>query len=484
MIPNIQYISEIKPDQTLICIMGSDDIHPSLKLTPTEKEYVKRSLADKPDFVVVNSYFKLTILIKEDNALSENAQSEKLRVLSVKIVKELRSKKQLSVAIIAHKAREESVRALVEGLILSKYSFTKFKSDPDPDNKNIHCPENILVDKDAKLDISDLMALSEAVYFARDRVNEPLSHLNAEGFADSISDFCKGAGLSVDILTKKRIEALRMGGIIAVNRGSNDPPTFTIVEWKPEKCINTKPIVMVGKGVVFDTGGLNLKPTNYIEEMKSDMAGGAAVASVMYYIAKAGLPLHVKAFIPATDNRPGQDAYAPGDVISMYNGKTVEVLNTDAEGRLILADALSYADKFDPSLVMTVATLTGSAANAFGNKAVAVMGNAGDNYTSLLAEAGDKVHERIGLMPFWDDYRELIKSDIADLKNVGGREAGAISAGKFLESFTVSPFIHLDIAGTAMLKKKDHYRPKGGTGSGVRLLSEFFRMLSEGGFNV
>jgi leucyl aminopeptidase len=479
MVPQIQNIEKISPDQTVVCIMGSDDIHPSVKLSPAEKEYIKRCMVDSPDYVVVNSYFKLTILIREDPALSDNAQMEKLREISVKVVEELRSKKQQDVAIISHKANSRSVIAFAEGLILSKYSFTKYKSAADPDNKNNHYPESILIQASDLIDLKHLKTLSEAVYFARDRVNEPLSHLNAEGFADSIKDFCADADLKVDILTRKRIEALRMGGIIAVNRGSNDPPTLSVIEWKPENCINSKPVVLVGKGVVFDTGGLKLKPTNYIEEMKADMAGGAAVASVMYYIAKTELPLHVMAFIPATDNRPGQDAYAPGDVITMYNGKSVEVLNTDAEGRLILADALSYGDKFEPSLIMSIATLTGSAANAFGNKAIAVMGNAGSDYFDLLEEAGDNVYERTARMPFWKDYGEMLKSDIADLKNVGGREAGAITAGKFLENFTSSPFIHLDIAGTAMLTKKDHYRPKGGTGSGVRLLTEFFRLISE-----
>ena len=478
MVPAIKNISEILSDQTVVCIMGTDNIPPYLKLTPTEKEYIKRSLADKPEYVLVNSYFKLTILIREDISLPDNAQYEKLREASVKIVAELRSKKQLSVVLTSYKARKGSVKAMAEGILLSRYSFKKYKSAKDEDIKNLHYPESLLIDKNQGVDINDLTAMAEAVYFARDRVNEPLSHLNAEGLASGIADFCKGAGLKVDILTKKRIEALRMGGIIAVNRGSNDPPTLSVIEWKPPKHINKNPLILVGKGIVFDTGGLNLKPTNYIEEMKADMAGGAAVAAVMYYIARTNLPLHVMAFIPATDNRPGQDAYAPGDVITMYKGKTVEVLNTDAEGRLILADALSYADKYKPSLMISIATLTGSAANAFGNKAVAVMGNAGDEFFELLKDAGDRVHERIAPMPFWDDFGDLLKSDIADLKNIGGRDAGAITAGKFLENFTDSPFMHLDIAGTAMLKENDHYRPKGGTGSGVRLLSEFLKILS------
>ncbi|TFH35936.1 MAG: peptidase M17, partial [Bacteroidia bacterium] len=270
----------------------------------------------------------------------------------------------------------------------------------------------------------------------------------------------------------------KMGGLMAVNRGSLDPPTFTVIEWKPEKCTNAKPIVLIGKGVVFDTGGLNLKTTEWIEDMKSDMAGGASVAAVMYLAASINLPLHLMAFIPATDNRPGVRAIAPGDIIRMYNGRSVEVLNTDAEGRLILADALSYADNFDPGLVITVATLTGSAANTFGNQAIAMMGNADEKYFEMLSVAGETVFERVARLPFWDEYGELLKSDIADLKNIGGKEGGAITAGKFLESFTVSPFIHLDIAGTAILKKDDHYRLKGGTGAGVRVLTEFLMQVA------
>ena len=252
-------------------------------------------------------------------------------------------------------------------------------------------------------------------------------------------------------------------------------PVFCILEWKPEEALNRNPVVLVGKGIVYDTGGLNLKPGDYMENMKGDMAGAAAVTGAMRTIARAKLPVHVVGLVPATDNRPGGNAYTQGDIITMFNKMTVEVANTDAEGRLLLADAISYASLYRPELIIDVATLTGSAAMTFGIQAVAVMGNADRKYFSLLEEAGNEVYERTAELPFWDEYGELIKSDIADVKNIGGREAGAITAGKFLERFAEYPLIHLDIAGPGLLKKDDYYRLKDGPGTGARLLAEFLR---------
>lgn len=215
-----------------------------------------------------------------------------------------------------------------------------------------------------------------------------------------------------------------------------------------------------------------------MDNMKADMAGAATVAGVLYTVAKSGIPVHTIGLIPATDNRPGGNAFAQGDIITMHNKMTVEVGNTDAEGRLILADAISYASNYSPELIIDIATLTGSAAMTFGNQAIAVMGNADKKYFELLEECGYEVHERIAQLPFWEEYGELIKSDIADIKNVGGREAGAITAGKFLENFTKFPLIHMDIAGTGSLKKDDYYRLKDGPGSGLRLLSTFLKKFA------
>jgi len=468
MYPQIERTARLSPEKSVVCVMGSDNIPEFLGLGKNETEYIRRCLAAADEFIMLNLYSRIICLIREKEEEQEYQKYEELRKSTVKIQEKLKQHKQLEVQITSSDSSPESVKSIAEGLSLSRYNFTRYKSDSEKESYILY-PEKILIHEEKCDYIPALKNLTEAVCFARDRVNEPLSHLTAEGLATKIREFCEGAGLKVETLTKKRIETLKMGGLIAVNRGSIDPPTFTVVEWKPDKPVNSRPVILVGKGVVFDTGGINLKPTDHIDDMKADMAGGATVAAVLYYIARSKLPIHVMALVPATDNRPGVNAYTPGDVITMYNGKSVEVLNTDAEGRLILADALSYADNFKPGLVISIATLTGSAQAAFGSQAIAVMGNADEESFNLLSESGNSVFERVAVMPFWDEYGELLKSDIADLKNIGGKEAGAITAGKFLENFTTSPFIHLDIAGTAMLRKNDYYRPRGGTGSGVRL---------------
>ena len=319
---------------------------------------------------------------------------------------------------------------------------------------------------------------TEAVYIARDLIHEPVNYLTAAKLASEIQKTGKSAGFSVEVFNKGKIEALKMGGLLAVNKGSVDPPAFCILEWNPQNSINKKPIILIGKGIVYDTGGLNIKTGDYMDMMKGDMAGAATVTGVFYAVAKSGIPVHLVGLVPATDNRPGGNAYTQGDIITMHNKMTVEVGNTDAEGRLVMADALSYASKYQPGLIIDVATLTGSAAVTFSNQAIALMTNADRKYISLLEECGNMVYERIAELPFWEEYGEMIKSDIADIKNIGGREAGAITAGKFLEHFTEYPLIHLDIAGTGLLKKDNYYRRKMAPGSGLRLLATFIKMFA------
>jgi leucyl aminopeptidase len=242
--------------------------------------------------------------------------------------------------------------------------------------------------------------------------------------------------------------------------------------------VNKKPVVLVGKGVVYDTGGLSLKPTpGSMDSMKCDMAGAACVAGAVYLAALQKLNVHVIALVPATDNRPGMNAYTPGDIVTMFDGTTVEVRNTDAEGRMILADALAYSSKYKPELVISVATLTGAAVRAIGTKATVAMGNASDKVFQQLEKAGNQTHERIVRFPFWDEYVEEMKSPIADLNNLGGGNAGMITAGKFLEHFVKNPYIHLDIAGPAWLDSKEDYKGQGGTGTGVRLLYTFLKKI-------
>ena len=318
--------------------------------------------------------------------------------------------------------------------------------------------------------------LIEGVFIARDLVNEPVVHLTAEQLAKEIVALGKEAGFDTEVFGKQKIKSLKMGGLLAVNAGSKDEPTFTIAEYRPAKAVNSKPYVLVGKGVTFDTGGLNIKLES-MEYMKSDMAGAAAVAGTLFAVAKNRLPVWVIGLFPSTDSRPGENAITPGDVITLHNGKTVEILNTDAEGRLILGDALSYASQYNPELVIDVATLTGSAARAIGKEGVVCMGTAPDEVKEQLFEAGSDTYERLVELPLWDEYEDYIKSDLADIKNIGGSQGGAITAGMFLKHFTDYPWMHLDIAGCAFLEKGEYnYRGKNGTGVTVRLLYRYLKM--------
>ena len=246
------------------------------------------------------------------------------------------------------------------------------------------------------------------------------------------------------------------------------------MEYVPKKALNKKPLVLVGKGVVYDTGGVSLKPTpNSMDRMKSDMSGAALVTGAMYAIAQMQLPVHVIALVPATDNRPGENAYVPGDVVKMMSGATVEVLNTDAEGRMLLGDALHYAKRYKPELVIDFATLTGAASAAVGEHGIVCMGTAAEETKQAFRESGARQYERLVEYPLWDEYGEQIKSDVADIKNVGGATGGAITAGKFLEHFTDYPWMHFDIAGVSFNMAKKGYNTVGGTAFGMRMLLDF-----------
>ena len=480
MKPAIHKITQILPDQSVICILGKDEIPDWLKLAKSEKEFALKQLTAKEEYAIINSYFKNTYIIRINETGSEYKLKEELRKTAFNIRKIIKSNNHTELVISSYKAFKGAVEAFTEGLLLSFYTFDKYKTKKESGEKKNYPSKLLLYLGPDDEDLKWLTDLTDSVYFVRDLINEPVNHLNAPALAEEIKKIGISAGFRVEVLNKGKIETLKMGGLLAVNKGSVDPPVFCILEWKPEKVLNSSPLVLVGKGIVYDTGGLNIKTGDYMDNMKADMAGAAAVTGVLSTIARTGIPLHVIGLIPATDNRPGGNAYTQGDIITMYNKMNVEVGNTDAEGRLILADAISYASKFKPELIIDIATLTGSAAMTFGVQAIAVMGNADRKYFRLLEECGNEVYERTAELPFWEEYGELIKSDIADIKNVGGREAGAITAGKFLENFAEYPMIHMDIAGTGSLKKDDFYRLKDGPGSGVRLLSTFLKKYAAG----
>ena len=447
-------------------------------LAKNEISFIKKNVEQDIKSVEFNkmTYWIFVQLIEPKQDL--NITSESARKSGDKLLEIINANKLTSVSILDYTKNEMLALPFAEGMALGNYQFLKyFKEKEKKANTlvDIKIISNII---DAK-NIHQLNILTEANAVARTLVNEPLSYLTAEKFSEEIKTLFKETDVKIEVLNKKKIESLKMGGLLAVNRGSIDPPTFNIIEYKPENAVNEKPFVFVGKGVVYDTGGLNIKTEDHMNDMKCDMAGGAAVTGALYAIAKAKLPVYVIGLIPATDNRPDGNAYVSGDVIYMYDGTSVEVLNTDAEGRLILADALAYAKKYKPALVIDLATLTGSAQRAIGHNGSVAMGTKSEKEMKLLSESGYRVYERIVEFPFWEEYDEEIKSPIADIKNLGGPTAGAITAGKFLAHFTDYPYIHLDIAGTAFLTKRDSYRGLGGTGVGVRLLFNFINQKSK-----
>ncbi|MEB3330455.1 MAG: leucyl aminopeptidase [Candidatus Sericytochromatia bacterium] len=308
----------------------------------------------------------------------------------------------------------------------------------------------------------------EAITLARTLISHPSNVVTATRLADEAVQACEAAGVAVRVYEKAELEEMQMGGILAVNQGSIHPPKLIVMEYTGGTP-GERPIAIVGKGITFDTGGISLKPGEGMEKMKYDMAGGAATIAIITAAARLGIKKNIVAIVPATDNMPSATAFKPGDIFTAYNGLTVEVLNTDAEGRLVLCDAIAYAVKDKQACaVIDMATLTGACIIALGTEAFAVLGNHQGLIDQVLA-SGEHTGDRGWQLPLWKEYAELLRSDIADLKNIGGREAGTITAACFLQRFVGdTPWVHLDIAGTAWTEKESPYRPKGPTGAPVR----------------
>lgn len=483
MIPSIILTSKEQELQHLVVVTSKLTKLPAGLFNAAEKKYLREQVETmKQEVVSFNrlDYWVYVFFIREEKDPSK--RMEKCRKAGDKVARLVNAQKAARVSVYDAEGKSSETLAFAEGMALGSYQFLKYKKDRENENtlKEIEIYSRALEDENNNTDIpghlsrvTDLNILVQAVGHCRDLINEPNSHLTASVFSKEAEKLAKACGAAAEVMNKQKIAALKMGGLIGVNLGSHEPPTFTVMEWKPDDAVNKKPIVLVGKGVVYDTGGMNLKPGDSMLNMKDDMSGAAAVAATIYAIAMAKLPVFVVGLMPATDNRPGVKALVPGDIITMHNGMTVEVLNTDAEGRLILADALSYAQKYDPALVIDLATLTGSAVRALGKFGAAAMQSNAPEEMDMLRKSGYAVYERLVEFPMWDEYGDQVKSDLADLKNIGPAEAGIITAGKFLEHFTSYPYIHLDIAGPAFVDKRDSYRGQGGTGFGVRLLFDF-----------
>ena len=473
---NISKKSTINNNDNVVLLCTKNNSFNNYGLTKAEIVYIKNEINkyDKKS-ICVNQLHRLVIVQLIDVKKEKYLTVESLRKASNIIHSWITDAQIETIAVVDVEGNAEETLAFAEGLALCNYQFLKYKKEKKKETFSLKSV--FIISKDLSVKhIEELNIVVEATCISRTLVNEPVNFLTATQLSKEFRKLGKEAGFNVEVFNKEKIKALKMGGLLSVNLGSIEPPTFSIMEYKPRNAKNKKPIILVGKGVVYDTGGLSLKPTpNSMDMMKCDMAGAAAVAGTMYAIAKAKLAVHVIGLVPATDNRPGENAYVPGDVITMYNGMTVEMLNADAEGRMILGDALAYAQKYNPELVIDLATLTGAAVAAIGTSGIVAMGTADEATKNKLKQSGNNVFERLAEMPFWDDYDDMIKSDIADMKNVGGPYAGSITAGKFLARYINYPWMHLDIAGPAFITAKDNYRVKGGTGVGVRLLFDFLK---------
>ena len=368
-------------------------------------------------------------------------------------------------------------QAVAEGTLLATYRFDRYRTENKEDLPSELGQVTLLVEKkdqlkDAEEGCRRAQDLCAGVFFARDLVNEPGNVKSPRFLTEQARAMAEVTGIKCTVLDQKELQKEGFGGVLGVAQGSVREPYLIVLEYNGGNG-DAQPIALVGKGVVFDAGGISLKPAEKMDEMKMDMGGAAAVLGTLKAAALLKLPVNLVGIIPTVENLPSGTAMRPGDILTSLSGKTIEVLNTDAEGRLILADALTYSRRFNPRVVIDLATLTGACIIALGHHASAVLGNH-DGLVKKLLQAGDRSGERIWQLPLWDDYAGQLKSDIADVKNIGGRPAGTITAAAFLQKFTEGlTWAHLDIAGTAWEDKGRAYAPKGGTGVGVRLLIDY-----------
>ena len=483
----------------IVFLYGDETAERTLPLSKKEVAMVKERREEGREFLLVFDRLPYRLyFVSFDSEKPAAEVQEGLRREAMKLIKQFETDHVSEVAVCGAGTLPEEVAALLEGLSLADYSFDRYKSK-DPWHL-----QRVVVDAAyfKKEELEGMQRLWNRIYWCREWVNLPVQDLGAPAFADELASIAADLdGVTCTVMDKKKIEALRMGGLLAVNRGSVDEPRFVVLEYngvesgkwkvesgkgvkgerlkvKGERCADA-PICLVGKGVMYDTGGLNLKPEDYMQEMKSDMAGAATMASVVFAAADNRLPVHLVALLPLTDSRPGGNAYAADDILTMYDGTTVEVVNTDAEGRLILADAIAYAVKnYNPRVIIDAATLTGAAVRAISTFGIAAMEQNGRRELEMLKLVGEQVYERLVEFPMWKEYEELIKSEYADLRNCGTTpQAGTITAGKFLAHFAKEvPYVHLDIAGVAYFSKAQHCWRAGASGYGVRLLYAYLQM--------
>jgi leucyl aminopeptidase len=372
----------------------------------------------------------------------------------------------------------EVAQAITEGVLLGLYTLKAYKTVFEDDARQESLRELHLLAASGKdqqalaQGVEQGRIIAEAVTLARDLANRPGNEVNPSYLAATAQDIARQTSLRCTIFQQADLEELKMGCLLGVAQGSTQPPVLIMLDHAPHGT-SEPPIVLVGKGITFDSGGISIKPAANMEDMKMDMAGGAAVLGTMQALAQLHYPRRVVGLVPASENLPSGSAVKPGDILRAMSGKTVEVINTDAEGRLVLADALAYAvAELKPTHIIDLATLTGAVVVALGTHATGMMGT-DEEMMQRLRAAGERSAERVWQLPMYEEYSKQIRSDLADIKNTGGREAGSITGGAFLKEFVgKTPWVHLDIAGTAWTREGNPYVPKGATGVGIRLLLE------------
>ncbi|MFQ5514661.1 MAG: leucyl aminopeptidase [Myxococcota bacterium] len=414
----------------------------------------------------------------------EKLDSEALRRATAQGIRAAARRRAESVALLAPAVRRlapaELAAAAAEGALLGAYRFDAYRELEDAPGA---VASLALLGADGEHAAALRRGLrfgvvaAESTNLARDLSNEPGSVHTPAWLAGRARKLGRELGLRVRVLAERELEQAKMGGLLAVGAGSANPPRLIVMEHgtTPARTRRRTTIALVGKGITFDSGGISLKPAANMHEMKHDMSGAAAVFGALRGAALLGLPLHVVGIVPAAENKPGPRAYLPGDIVRSASGKTIEVLNTDAEGRIVLADALHHAQSFQPTAIIDLATLTGACVIALGSACCGLFGN-DDRLIRRIREAGERSHERAWPLPLWDEHKKQIKGDVGDIKNTAGREAGPSTAAAFLSHFVgETPWAHLDIAGTAWTNRSRPYCVKGATGFGVRLLLELLR---------
>ncbi len=412
----------------------------------------------------------------------EKASAESIRWANATAIKEAQRLqiKAITIAVSGElpSNSEEIAQAFAEGAELGNYRFWRYRTGLSEEQTLKVERATVFArisEEKAQVGITNGQKIARGVAFAHDLVNGPGYAMHPPELGEEAIQLGKRAGIKVTVLDMAQLVEQGFGGILAVGKGSEHEPRFIVMEYG-EADEGNPTICLVGKGLTFNSGGLSLKPPEAMETMKSDMGGAAAVFGAIQVVAELELPLHVLGLVSAAENMPSSNAYRPGDVVKSLSGKTIEVLNTDAEGRIILADALFYAQRYQPDAIVELSTLTGAIIIALGSHATGMMGT-DQALMDRLSKAGQTSGERVWQLPLWDEYHQMVKSEIADLKNLAGRPAGSITAGAFLAAFVGDyPFVHLDIAGTAWVDRPAKpYESHGGTGVGVRLITAFLQ---------